>query len=149
MAKELMLLPKAKYEHLFEKTREKADMTNEPEESSKFEESSTDPLESTIEYLVPKNRLKKALGLWNYLKDKKGKVFNWNENGEILVDGEVIPQTHIADLIKDVVSNHSSKRPLVYEPFHKTLKDLHPPDGFIVKRQTGGNDLKEPLTLGG
>lgn len=32
----------------------------------------TDVLETTLKYAVPKNALRKAMGLWNYLKDRKG-----------------------------------------------------------------------------
>jgi hypothetical protein len=55
-------------------------------------------LETTLKYAVPKNALRKAMGLWNYLKDRKGTLVDWNEDGEVSVHGQSIIGSHMIDL---------------------------------------------------
>ena len=88
MAKQLILIPKAKYEHLF---RTGESMTKQPTKiipkisgNVDYPED-TDVLETTLKYAVSKNALRKAMGLWNYLKDRKGTLVDWNEDGEVSV----------------------------------------------------------------
>lgn len=64
----------------------------------------TDVLETTLKYAVPKNALRKAMGLWNYLKDRKGTLLDWNEDGEVSVHGQSITGSHMIDLVKHAVT---------------------------------------------
>jgi len=68
---------------------------------------------------VPKNRLRKALGIWNYLNERIGNVLNLNDKGEIIVEGKVISHSHIVDLIKDAVISPSFRQPEGYKQFYE------------------------------
>lgn len=136
MAKELLLIPKAKYEFLT-KRKDDENLSQVPEQSPAPEEY----LETTLKYVVPKKDFNKAFGLWNYLKDRKGPLLSWNEHGEIIVKGIPIPGSHLIDLLKHTVSAFSPKiEPLGYEQFKTALAELHTPTGLMtskVERQTG------------
>jgi hypothetical protein len=55
--------------------------------------------------------LYKAMGLWNYLKDRKGTLVDWNEDGEVSVHGQSVIGSHMIDLVKHAVTPLSKKRP--------------------------------------
>ena len=129
MAKELVLIPKTKYDFLTK--------TNVGENVSQF----TDPsptedehLETTLKYVVPKKDFNKAVGLWNYLKDRKGPLLNWNEHGVITVKGTPIIGSHLIDLLKHTVSTFSRREPKGYEKFKDVLEEMHTPRGFIASK---------------
>ena len=49
------------------------------------------------------------------------KDLDWNENGELVVHGEVITGSHITDLIKDCMYNYKNFQPLGYDIFYDRL----------------------------
>ena len=77
MAKELVLIPKAKYELL---NKCKQNVSQNVLQSTEESPTSDEQFETVLKYAVPKNVLNKALGLWNYLKDRKGPLINWDEH---------------------------------------------------------------------
>ena len=88
---------KAKYEFLTKYE------TNVDENIKEQSLSVDEHLENTLKYAVPKKDFNKALGLWNYLNDRKGPLLNWNENGEITVKGTSVRGSHLIDLLKHAV----------------------------------------------
>jgi hypothetical protein len=69
--------------------------------------------------------LRKAMGLWNYLKDRKGTLVDWNEDGEVSVHGQSIIGSRMIDLVKHAVTPLSKKRPLGYSQFYSVLREMH------------------------
>lgn len=134
MAKELILIPKAKYDFLIKRE------PNVGEDVSQ-EQSSDEHLETTLKYAVPKKDFNKALRLWNYLRDRRGPLLNWNEHGEITVKGTPIRGSHLVDLLKHTVSAFLPMTELVgHEQFKAALEELHTPTGLMtrkVERQAG------------
>ena len=130
MAKQLFLIPKAKYENLLQPgesmTKQPTKMIPNISGNVDYPED-TDVLETTLKYAVPKNALRKAMGLWNYLKDRKGTLLDWNDDGEMSVHGQSITGSHMIDLIKHAVTPLSKKRPLGYSQFYSVLRgDAYP-----------------------
>jgi hypothetical protein len=104
----------------------------------------TDVLETTLKNAVPKNALRKAMGLWNYLKDRKGTLVDWNEDGEVSVHGQSIIGSHMIDLVKHAVTPLSKKRPLGYSQFYSVLREMHTPTGFLVQHDSNTqNDIQD------
>jgi hypothetical protein len=54
-------------------------------QTTEEEEPDTDVFGKTLTYAIPKNGYRNAMGLWNYLKDRKGHVLNWKGSGGIVV----------------------------------------------------------------
>lgn len=134
MAKELILIPKAKYELLTKENDTDREALNR--EVLPNEEPQIDTLEKTIVYAVPKNTLRKAMGLWNYIKDRKGSILDWKDNGEVIVHGQSIANSHLIDLLKHTVSAFSKTEPVGYEQFMAALKELHTPNGFVAHKMS-------------
>lgn len=80
----------------------------------RIEEPQIDVLKKTLTYAIPKNGRRKTMGLWNYIKDRKGTVLNWNENGEVVVHGKTVPDSHLIDLLKYTVTAMSKREPTGY-----------------------------------
>ena len=147
MARELILMPKAKYELL---TKEDKSSDNvkpsvlfgrdvQSSHQTTFDPQIVDVFENTLTYAIPKNGYRKAMGLWNHLKDRKGPIQNWNDNGEIVVHGRLVPGSHIVDLLKYTVSPLSKTEPLGYGLFYDVLQELHTPTGFMVDQHQIGH----------
>ena len=152
MARELILIPKAKYELLTKEdtltksvdttvTKDLKTIKTTPdaqriEEEDKNIEPHIDVLQNTISYVIPKNALRKAMGLWNFLKDRKGTVVNWNDLGEVSVHGQTISGSHVIDLLKHTVSPLSKTEPTGYLRFYEALQEMHTPTGFLAQHTT-------------
>jgi hypothetical protein len=73
---------------------------------------------------------KKADTILDLIKSSKG-VLDFNEGGELLVDGHLISGSHISDLIYDVLLGKSGFEPKGSEQFLKGLLRLNVPERFI------------------
>lgn len=146
MSRELILLPKTKYE-LLNKPIPTAKSGNSEDDQRvacldekvvKTVDPSIDLLvEKTLTYAVPKNGQRKAMGLWNCIKDHRGTILDWNDHGEIVVNGQTIPHSLLIDLLRYAVTVLSNNKPLGYDQFCEALKRLHVPSGFMVQHQHG------------
>ena len=84
------------------------------------------------------------MGLWNYLKDRKGTLLDWNEDGEVSVHGQGITGSHMIDLVKHAVTPLSKKRPLGYSQFYSVLGEMHIPTEFLVQHDSNTqNDIQD------
>lgn len=69
-----------------------------------------------------KHHHKQAKTLLAYVE--KQSELDWNEFGELLVDGETINGSHITDLIKDALFNYKNFEPKGYEIFYSHLSSI-------------------------
>ena len=137
MSRELILMPKAKYELLTqenhtENTHDRKPCRDVQTVDTSIEEPQIDVLEKTLTYAIPKNGHRKAMGLWNYIKYRKGTVLNWNDNGEVAVHGKTIPDSHLIDLLKYTVTAMSKREPTGYRSFYEALREMHTPSEFMA-----------------
>ena len=139
MSRELVLVPKTKYELLRKeiKSSENTKQTTPiiPDrnvQTTEEEEPDTDVFGKTLTYAIPKNGYRNAMRLWNYLKDRKGPVFNWKGSGEIVVHGQGVPDSHLIDLLKHTVTAMSKREPKEYRSFYETLREMHTPSEFMA-----------------
>lgn len=88
------------------------------------------PMEiENILHTMPATARKRAELLCQRLQESSS--FNWNTNGEVSINNEVIPGTNIVDLINDAVRNRKYTNPKGWEQFARVLHDLHVPQEFI------------------
>ncbi|CAC5387027.1 unnamed protein product [Mytilus coruscus] len=110
MTKEMILIPKHKYEAVLQKQNEdqpKAEVVLNDTPSrdvnqhnlSYDQKSLHDDLQSLINITIPSRYKDKALRLLLYLQ--KHSSIKWDKQGEVCIDGKVISNTHIVDLIRD------------------------------------------------
>ena len=124
------MIPKTTYDFLTKPT----EYVNQPPTRN------DEQLETLLKYAIPKNVLNKALGLWNYLKDRRGLLLDWDDHRVLVVKGITVRGSHLVDLLKHAVSALSNIEPVGYQQFKTVLEEMHAPTGFMahkVNRQTG------------
>ncbi len=119
-----VLVPYEKYQRLI----------NKSEDSQAGTGLATDTILSGI----PKNYNNKVKAILTYIDNDSAKLLRWNDKGELLYEGHVIPGSHVADLLKDSQREHKRlSLPGVVE-FYEGLKRLNVPRSLIgnVDRRT-------------
>ena len=129
--KKHILIPYAKYQSLLQ--RANIPPAPEPPQSDDIQciEPTVEGMDTdNIISVIPKQAQKKASALLQLLQDH----LKWNERGEIVVDGEPIPNSHISDLIKYTVVRHFSKKqpPIGSDKYFTVLDKLNIPRSLIV-----------------
>lgn len=128
-SKKMVLLPYDRYLRLqnrqgkddavYSTTRRTAEITEEamPEEG--------------VLLMLPKRLQSKGHSLLYFIKHHT--EIEWNECGQIILDGSTIPYSHISDLIKDALVTHKTFVPAGMDYFYRQLK--HVPLTLIQNKQ--------------
>lgn len=69
-----------------------------------------------------KNHYKQANSLLLFIENTPN--LDWNESGEIIVDGESVAGSHITDLLRDALFNYKNFEPIGVELFYKHLSSV-------------------------
>ena len=67
-----------------------------------------------------KTQLKSANSLLAYVE----RNMDWNDQGEIIIDGEVIIGSHVKNLLKDALFNYKNFEPLGFRAFYHQLSNI-------------------------
>ncbi|VDH97044.1 Hypothetical predicted protein [Mytilus galloprovincialis] len=68
-------------------------------------------------------------------KMKSQSTISWNKHGKVKINNETVPNSHIVDLLRDVVIPYGCKQlPSGHEIFYDFLKNIHIPMGLISNR---------------
>lgn len=130
-----------------EKVSEKEELEAEKDvsvEDSKFlsenevkQESET--IEMEIERAAPKKLKHLTLQIIKFFQENKKEIF-WSPQKELVIDGKIIPNTNIVDLIIHLVRDRKGK-PRAYELFYDILKRKKFPLTFIKNKHLKMNGL--------
>ena len=88
-----------------------------------------DAVETEIIQSAPKNLRRKASLLLRKLKQNEH--IRWNTNGEFVYRGEVVPHTHIHDLVQDILRKRKNYIPQGWQRFAKALKESNIPHDLV------------------
>ena len=86
-------------------------------------------IESQIIQSAPKNLRQKASALLRRIKQDDN--IEWNTKGELVYKGEVVPKSHIHDLVQDVLRKRKNHVPKGWETFAKALKESNIPQDLV------------------
>ena len=91
--------------------------------------------ESRVIDVIPTRYKPKAKRLLNFIS--YGGVMDWTDRGELKVDGKVYENSHIADLVNQIVNPAAGRRkkggpPEGWEAFAKTLKESNVPQELLT-----------------
>ncbi|CAG2203794.1 unnamed protein product [Mytilus edulis] len=104
-----------------------------PREDIKTEKDSSDDLNTLIELTIPVKYREKAKTLLQFLQSQS--TISWNKHGKVKINNETVPNSHIVDLLRDVVIPYGCKQlPSGHEIFYDFLKNIHIPMGLISNR---------------
>ena len=83
---------------------------------------------------IPKTMKKRAEALLAHLKERED-VITWDDMGQVLVDGVVIPRSNITDLVSDAMRPRKNFNPIGVHEFYKVLKDINIPKDIVRNEQ--------------
>jgi hypothetical protein len=93
---------------------------------------------------IPKNSRRDGLVILQHIERTPG--ISWNEKGELVLKGEVVPRTHISDLLKNAFYQYKNWEAEGAVPFYNALAESHLPESLIrnPNRQTLLKQHKDP-----
>ena len=99
---------------------------------------------------IPKSMKKRAEALLAHLKERED-VITWDDMGQVLVDGVLIPRSNITDLVSDAMRPRKNFNPIGVHEFYKVLNKINIPKDIVRNEQRwseGEQKKKKPwLTL--
>ena len=95
------------------------------------EEEETDSL--SVEMIVrgiPKTMKSRAEALLAHLKER-GDVITWDDMGQVLLDGVLIPKSNISDLVSDAMRSRKHFNPVGVREFYNVLSKINVPKDLV------------------
>ena len=66
---------------------------------------------------------------------KQDDNIGWNAKGELVYKGEVMPRTHIQDLVQDILKKQKTHIPHGWQTFAKVLKESNIPQDLVGNQE--------------
>ena len=79
---------------------------------------------------VPKTMQNQAKLLNQKLKDHSD-VISWNNNGQLVLEGSIVPNSNIVDLVNDVMRKRKGFNPQHSNTFAKPLTEINVPEDYL------------------
>ena len=79
---------------------------------------------------IPKTMKTRAEALLAHLKER-GDVITWDDMGQVLVDGVLIPKSNISDLISDAMRSRKHFNPVGVREFYNVLNKINVPKDLV------------------
>ena len=91
---------------------------------------------------IPKHIKHKAEAVLDHINNHRDKI-NWSRNGELILEGQNIQNSHIVDVLKSVLYNYKSFSPVGVQEFLAILLDTNIPRS-LINWQMGEGELTRP-----
>ena len=79
---------------------------------------------------IPKTMKTRAEALLAHLKER-GDVITWDDMGQVLVDGVLIPKSNISDLVSDAMRSRKHFNPVGVREFYNVLNKINVPKHLV------------------
>ena len=79
---------------------------------------------------IPKTMKTRAEALLAHLKER-GDVITWDDIGQVLVDGVLIPKSNISDLVSDAMRSRKHFNPVGVREFYNVLNKINVPKDLV------------------
>ena len=79
---------------------------------------------------IPKTMKSRAEALLAHLKER-GDVITWDDMGQVLVDGVLIPKSNISDLVSDAMRSRKHFNPIGVREFYDVLSKINVPKDLV------------------
>ena len=93
------------------------------------EDGTQESMEAEIIQSAPKNLRHKASVLLRCIKQDDN--IAWNAKGELVYKGDVVLNTHIHDLVQDVLRKHKTHVPVGWQTFARALRESNIPQDLV------------------
>ena len=131
--KRMVLIPEERLLRYEERDKQKPE--NEIMYGGGEEEEEEEPQEDSlsVEMIVrgiPKTMKTRAEALLAHLKER-GDVITWDDMGQVLVDGVLIPKSNISDLVSDAMRSRKHFNPVGVREFYNVLNKINVPKDLV------------------
>ena len=79
---------------------------------------------------IPKSMKSRAEALLAHLKERED-VITWDDMGQVLVDGVLIPKSNISDLVSDAMRSRKNFNPIGVREFYNVLNKINVPKDLV------------------
>ena len=79
---------------------------------------------------IPKTMKTRAEALLAHLKER-GDVITWDDMGQVLLDGVLIPKSNISDLVSDAMRSRKHFNPVGVQEFYNVLNKINVPKDLV------------------
>ena len=79
---------------------------------------------------IPKTMKSRAEALLAHLKERED-VITWDDMGQVLVDGVLIPKSNISDLVSDAMRSRKNFNPIGVHEFYNVLNKINVPKDLV------------------
>ena len=79
---------------------------------------------------IPKTMKTRAEALLAHLKER-GDVITWDDMGQVLLDGVLIPKSNISDLVSDAMRSRKHFNPVGVREFYNVLNKINVPEDLV------------------
>ena len=129
--KRMVLIPEERLLRFEERDKQRGEQDIMYGGGEKEEEEETDSL--SVEMIVrgiPKTMKSRAEALLAHLKER-GDVITWDDMGQVLVDGVLIPKSNISDLVSDAMRYRKHFNPIGVREFYNVLNKINVPKDLV------------------
>ena len=109
-------------------TRTEQTMTSESDSATSSQQ--LNAIDKQIIDSVPKTMQNRAKLLIQKLKDHSD-VISWNDNGQLVLEGSIVPNSNIVDLVNDVMRKRKGFNPEHSNTFAKALAKINVPEDYL------------------
>ena len=93
---------------------------------------------------IPKTMKTRAEALLAHLKER-GDVITWDDMGQVLVDGVLIPKSNISDLVSDAMRSRKHFNPVGVREFYNVLNKINVPKDLVRNERRWGKEEGEKV----
>ena len=79
---------------------------------------------------IPKNMKTRAQALLTHLKEREDAI-TWDDMGQVLLNGALIPKSNISDLISDAMRSRKHFNPVGVQKFYNVLNEINIPKDLV------------------
>ena len=130
--KRMVLIPEERLLRYEERDKQRTEHTDDiMYGGGEEEEEETDSL--SVEMIVrgiPKTMKSRAEALLAHLKER-GDVITWDDMGQVLLDGVLIPKSNISDLVSDAMRSRKHFNPVGVREFYNVLSKINVPKDLV------------------
>ena len=129
--KRMVLIPEERLLRYEERDKQRGEQDIMYGGGEEEEEEETDSL--SVEMIVrgiPKTMKSRAEALLAHLKER-GDVITWDDMGQVLVDGVLIPKSNISDLVSDAMRSRKHFNPIGVREFYNVLNKINVPKDLV------------------
>ena len=129
--KRMVLIPEERLLRYEERDKQRAEHRNDIMYGGGEDFEETDSL--SVEMIVrgiPKSMKSRAEALLAHLKER-GDVITWDDMGQVLLDGVLIPKSNISDLVSDAMRPRKHFNPVGVREFYNVLSKINVPKDLV------------------